>query len=106
MITTSHVSDNVFALSRPLLAAAPGIDLATALNWVIFWSVVAIFLVIEGLLLYAAVRFRQRGASDSGAHPAPRRWQPELVWSILPALVTAVILFLTFQAILGNQVQL
>jgi heme/copper-type cytochrome/quinol oxidase subunit 2 len=86
-----------------LPAAAPGLDVAGVANWAIFWSVVVIFVVIEALLIYTAVRFRHRSAD--GTTPttpdAQRSWQADLAWTLLPALMTAVLLFFTFQAMVS-----
>jgi heme/copper-type cytochrome/quinol oxidase subunit 2 len=86
-----------------LPAAAPGLDVAGVANWAIFWSVVVIFVVIEALLIYTAVRFRHRRAA--GTTPttpdAQRSWPTDLAWTLLPALMTAVLLFFTFQAMVS-----
>lgn len=87
-----------------LPAAAPGLDVAGVANWAIFWSVVVIFVVIEALLIYTAVRFRHRradGTTTSDTPDAQRSWQADLAWTLLPALMTAVLLFFTFQAMVS-----
>ncbi|MFP4436742.1 MAG: cytochrome c oxidase subunit II transmembrane domain-containing protein [Chloroflexaceae bacterium] len=86
-------------------AAAPGLDVAGVANWAIFWSVVVIFVVIEALLIYTAVRFRHRSAAGTTAPDTPdarRSWPTDLAWTLLPALMTAVILFFTFQTMVNG----
>lgn len=83
---------------------APGLDIAGVANWAIFWSVVVIFVVIEALLIYTAVRFRHRSATGTTptASDTQRSWQTDLAWTLLPALMTAIILFFTFQAMVNG----
>ena len=65
------------------------------LFWVIFWMAVGVFVVVEGLILYAVVRFR----SHPGA-PLPRQIQGnipiEVAWTILPTVVLLGVLVATF----------
>ncbi|MGH2355661.1 MAG: cytochrome c oxidase subunit II, partial [Chloroflexota bacterium] len=64
-------------------------------NW-IFWPAVFVFLAVEGLLLYSIFRFRGREGDPLPAqlHGNTRL---EITWTIIPALILAVILALTFQ---------
>ncbi len=89
---------------HPLTAVAPGMDITSAANWAIFWSVAIIFVVVEALLIYTAIRFRQRSAASTttSAPGAQRSWQTDLAWTLLPALMMAVLLFFTFQAMLNS----
>jgi heme/copper-type cytochrome/quinol oxidase subunit 2 len=79
-------------------------DITSAANWAIFWSVAVIFVVIEALLIYTAIRFRHRSAdgTTTTAPDAQRAWQTDLAWTLLPALMTAVLLFFTFQAMVNR----
>jgi cytochrome c oxidase subunit 2 len=69
---------------------------------VILWVDVAIFAIVAGILVAAIVRFRER---DPAAIPPQVRGNPrlELTWTILPALVLAVIAFQTVPAIFRSQ---
>src|SRR5262245_1144368 len=62
----------------------------------IFWVALAVFVVVEGLLVYSVVRFRQR--PDSGI-PTQIHGNTtiEIAWTIAPALILLVIAVLTFR---------
>jgi cytochrome c oxidase subunit II len=61
----------------------------------IAWMALAVFLVVEGLLVYTVWRFRRR----SNAIPAQihGNTQIEILWTIAPALIVLVIAVLTFR---------
>ncbi|MGI8912925.1 MAG: cytochrome c oxidase subunit II [Chloroflexota bacterium] len=69
-------------------------DIAT-LFWVILWMAVGVFVVVEGILLYAVFRFR----STAGAS-LPRQVQGntplEIAWTIVPTVVLLGVLLATF----------
>lgn len=95
------MSNHMFSIVIPLLQiTATGID-RSILDWGIFLMVVAVFVVIQTLLIYTAVRFRQHpvvsAATVGQQHHS--RWR-ELVWTLLPAIGTTVILCLTLQTLL------
>src|SRR5262245_60770687 len=62
----------------------------------IFWVALAVFVVVEGVLLYSVVRFRRRPDS-----PIPTQIHGnttiEIAWTIAPALILLVIAVLTFR---------
>jgi cytochrome c oxidase subunit 2 len=62
----------------------------------IFWVALAVFVVVEGLLIYSVMRFRQR--PDSGI-PTQIHGNTtiEIAWTIAPALILLVIAVLTFR---------
>jgi cytochrome c oxidase subunit II len=70
----------------------------------IFWAALGVFVVVEGLLVYSVLRFRQRSedAIPSQIHGNTRI---EIAWTIAPALILLVIAVLTFrtQAIISEQ---
>src|SRR6185312_2003994 len=67
----------------------------TGLWWVIFWMAVGVFVVVEGLLVFAIFRFKGRPED-----PAPRQVQGntplEVAWTILPTVVLLGVLIATF----------
>ncbi len=69
----------------------------------IFWPAVAVFVIVEGLLLYAVWRFRGREGDPLPAqiHGNTRL---EITWTLIPAIILIVILFFTFrtQAVLAT----
>jgi cytochrome c oxidase subunit 2 len=76
--------------------------LLESFSWPIFWLVAVVFVITEGLLLYSAVRFRQR----TGAAGTPARtWRGvgfDILWTLIPALATLVVLLLVLRALLDN----
>lgn len=71
----------------------------------VFWAALAVFVVVEGVLLYSVWRFRQR--SDNDAIPAQIHGNTriEIMWTIAPALILLVIAVLTFRAQAVNATQ-
>jgi cytochrome c oxidase subunit 2 len=63
---------------------------------IIFWIAVPIFLLVEGLILYAIVRYRRQRVS--GAPEQVEGNQPlELTWTILSFVIVAVLFTLTYR---------
>ena len=73
-------------------ASAEARDIAT-LYWLTFWIAMATFLLVEGLLLYAVIRFRQR---DPAVIPAKIHGSTplEIAWTAAPAIVLLIIFVL------------
>jgi cytochrome c oxidase subunit 2 len=71
----------------------------------VFWAALAVFVIVEGILIYSVIRFRQR--SDNDAIPAQIHGNTriEILWTIAPALILLVIAVLSFrtQAINSEQ---
>ena len=69
----------------------------------IFWVAVAVFVVVEGVIVYAIVKWRDRGDADGDAEEMPAQLHGntrlEIGWTIVPALVLAVIAVLTVPVI-------
>src|SRR5262245_1328602 len=62
----------------------------------IFWVALGVFVVVEGLLIYSIVRFRQR--PDAGIPTQVHgNTTIEIAWTIAPALILLVIAVLTFR---------
>lgn len=59
------------------------------------WAALAVFIIVEGLLLYSVFRFRRR----SNAMPVQTHGNTrvEILWTIAPALIVLVIAVLTFR---------
>ncbi len=66
----------------------------------VFWIAVAVFFLVNGLILTIVVRFRSRG-DDDGTAPAQVHGNArlEIGWTILPAVLLAVIGFFTVATI-------
>src|SRR5437867_8478865 len=70
----------------------------------IFWAALAVFVVVEGILVYSVIRFRQR--PDAGI-PAQIHGNTriEILWTVTPARILLVIAVLTFRTQAENSVQ-
>lgn len=65
----------------------------------VFWVALVVFVLVEGAIIYSVVRFRRHSharqpGSGSGATIM------DIVWTVIPALVAAVIFVLVFRAML------
>jgi cytochrome c oxidase subunit 2 len=71
----------------------------------VFWAALAVFVIVEGILVYSVIRFRQRSANDAIPAQIHGNTRIEILWTIAPALILLVIAVLTFrtQAINSNQ---
>lgn len=74
-----------------------GRDLADLFG-LIFWWGVAVFVVVEGAVVYALIRFRAR---PDGAQPVPIHGHTalEIAWTLAPAMIIVFIAVPTIQAI-------
>jgi cytochrome c oxidase subunit II len=70
----------------------------------LLWAALAVFVVVEGLLIYAVVRFRRRpdAAIPAQIHGNTRL---EIMWTIAPALIVLVIAVLTIRTQTEQAVQ-
>nr|BBH90419.1 cytochrome c oxidase subunit II [Thermosporothrix sp. COM3] len=99
----------LLALSTILLAACGGspstLDPAGPIAgresnvfWLLLIIAAIIFVGVEGMLIYSIFRFRERPDSP----PAPQ-WhgnlKVEIIWTVLPAILLGVILFITIQGL-------
>jgi cytochrome c oxidase subunit 2 len=71
-----------------LTPAGPVADKQADLFNIVFWIAVAVFVLVEGALVVAMIRFRSRGAGETPKqiHGNTRL---EVIWTILPALLLA-----------------
>ena len=76
---------------------SPGAADISNLAWTLFFIALPVFVVVEGLLVFAALRFRSRGEGEE-----PRQIEGhtpiEVLWTAAPGVVLIIILFLTFQS--------
>jgi cytochrome c oxidase subunit 2 len=86
----------------PLLPASPNASLIAGLYWLVFWIAVAVFILVEGLLIYSAIRFRRRDDSElpTQVHGNTRM---EVAWTVGPALIAAAIFGFSWQVMLTDQ---
>ncbi|HEX5416153.1 MAG TPA: cytochrome c oxidase subunit II [Chloroflexota bacterium] len=95
-LTLAFLPQTVFAQGAwPVAPASPNIIAVANLFWFMFAIAVVIFIGVEGSLFYAAFRFRRRpGVSAAQIHGSTRI---EIIWTAIPALILAIIYFLTVQ---------
>jgi cytochrome c oxidase subunit 2 len=71
-----------------LAPAGPVAQKQADLFWLVFWIAAIVFVLVEGALLYAVLRFRRRSPADT-----PRQvhgnTRLEIAWTIIPALLLA-----------------
>ena len=79
---------------NPRSAEAEQIDQLWSL---IFWMSVAVFVVVEAALVYAMIRFRKRPDDEAEPKQVHGNTRLEIVWSIIPAVILAVIAVPTLQ---------
>jgi len=77
----------------PLDPAGPNAERINFLYTVIFWTAVVVTVVVGGLIIYAAFRFRRRDDQEPAqfhSHTAL-----EITWSVVPFIILAVLFGLT-----------
>jgi cytochrome c oxidase subunit II len=67
----------------------------------VFWVAVAVFVIVEALIVLAVIRFRRRGDDDDAEFPEQIHGNTrlEVGWTILPALVLGVVAVFTVPVI-------
>jgi cytochrome c oxidase subunit 2 len=70
----------------------------------IWWMALGVFVVVEGLLIYAIWRFRRRPGSTAMPAQVHGNTQVEILWTIAPAIIVLVIAVLTFRTQAANAV--
>ncbi|MBI3734824.1 MAG: cytochrome c oxidase subunit II [Chloroflexi bacterium] len=65
----------------------------------IFWTAVAVFVIVEGLLVYSVARFRSRRDPKAIPFQLHGNTPLEIAWTIAPAIVLGIIFFLTVSTI-------
>ena len=72
----------------------------TLFYW-IFWAAVLVFIVVEGVLIYAAIRFRRK-PGDPDPEQTHGNTPLEIGWTVAPAIVLAVVAVPTVTTIFDN----
>jgi cytochrome c oxidase subunit 2 len=67
--------------------------------WLVFWIAAVIFVLVEGALIYAVVRFRRRKDSDDEVRQVHGNTRLEILWTIIPVVILAVIAVPTLRTI-------
>lgn len=91
--------------TEPMTTIAPKSDFAWEIQNIyvlIFWIAVAVFVVVEAMLLYAVLRYRRRPGQGL-PEQIHGYMKLEIAWTIAPALVLVLIAVPTVQAIFVTQ---
>ncbi len=86
-------------------AMDPHSDFAHTINdlfWTIIWWSIAIFILVEVLLVYALIRFRRRPGQPLPAQ-VHGNTRIEIAWTLAPALILATVAVPTVQTIFATQ---
>ncbi len=70
----------------------------------IFWVAVGVFVVVEGALVYSALRFRRRRGDEGMAEQAHGNLRLEIAWTIAPVIVLVAIAIPTVDLIYRQSV--
>jgi cytochrome c oxidase subunit 2 len=81
-----------------LYPASPNAASISGLFYFIFWIAVAVFVIVEALLLYSVVRFRRK-SEDEMPTQVHGNTKLEIAWTLAPAVVLAVVFVLTWQTL-------
>jgi cytochrome c oxidase subunit II len=105
MFAVLAIGSALAAAATPLSASA-GVDVSpldcaganacriVAVYTIVFWLAMFVLVVVGGLLVYAAIRYRRKDETEPAQiHGNPRL---ELAWTVFPLLVLLVIFTLTF----------
>jgi cytochrome c oxidase subunit 2 len=76
--------------------SGPVADQQLSLFWLIFWLAVAVFIVVEGILLYSIWRFRRRAGQDHLPPQIHGNTKMEIAWTIAPVFILIAIAVPTY----------
>lgn len=80
--------------------ASPNAHALSQLFWIIFWMAVAVFLVVQFLILYAALKFRRRDSDG-----VPPQWshstKAEVLWTLVPIVVVLALAVVSQQQLMA-----
>ncbi len=71
---------------------------------IVFWMAVAVFVVVQGALVYTVVRFRNKPEATTLPKQIHGNTKIEIAWTIAPAIVVLIIAVLTFRTQAANSV--
>src|SRR5918994_2541458 len=75
------------ATQSALEPAGENAEKANSLFLPVFWVAVAIFVIVEGALLFFAIRYRHRKGRDTIPPQFHGNTRLEIAWTILPAVI-------------------
>ena len=94
---TPENNQSTFGTAGPIAA-----DQASLFKF-IFWIAAAVFVLVEGAILYISIRYRRRSDSDKRPYQTHGNDKLEITWTIIPILILAVIAVPTLTTIWAQQ---
>lgn len=91
-------------LAAPVSVAFPEAHSPVQKQWqsmfmLVFWIALAVGVVVEGLIVYAALRFRRRKTGPQAGPATHGNTRMEIAWTLAPALVMGWLLVVSYQGL-------
>ncbi|MDR9402704.1 MAG: cytochrome c oxidase subunit II [Halothece sp. Uz-M2-17] len=79
------------------VAASPEAEAVDGIFQLMMTVAMGLFLLIEGVLIYSAIRFRQKPGDDSDGPPTDGNVSLEIVWTAIPTVIVLIISIYSFE---------
>lgn len=79
------------------VAASPEAEAVDGIFQLMMTVATGLFLLIEGVLIYAAIRFRQKPGDESDGPPIEGNVPLEIVWTAIPTVIVLIISIYSFE---------
>ncbi len=97
-ITPQRLWDSFFPIGNQTPVTDRSLD-TKALYDFVFYIAAAIFLLVEGLIIYSAFRFRRKPGDDELPPQTHGNNLVEIVWTLIPTVIVAVLFLLSWQTL-------
>jgi cytochrome c oxidase subunit 2 len=77
---------------------SPNAEAISDLFMFVLWFAIGVFILVEGLIIYSVVRFRNKGGDEHVPVQVYGNTKLEIAWTVVPALLAITILVLSLQA--------
>src|SRR5262245_46384956 len=97
-ITPQRLWDSFF----PLENQTPVTDRSLSIKWLydfVFYIAAAIFVIVEGLIIWSAFRYRRKPGDDELPPQTHGNNLVEIVWTVIPTIIVAVLFVLSWQTL-------
>jgi cytochrome c oxidase subunit II len=84
-------------------AAAEQADRVDTLLWFVVWASIVIFTLVTVVIVYCALRFRAKPGDDSDGPPIHGNTKLEIVWTIVPTVLLAVMAVWAYLVLADNE---